>query len=206
MQPFTTVSGTAIPFPRRNVDTDLIIPAAYLKAVSRSGMGKGAFAALRYRDDGSLDMDCVFNQPAYAGAPILLTGDNFGCGSSREHAAWALDDLGVRCVIAPSFADIFNSNAFKNGLVAITLPQEQVDALMAAAEHGPITVDLENQVVTSVQQHRFSFDYDPFKKHCLLNGLDEIGLTLQQEGAIASFETKRRAEKPWLFGKAGVAA
>jgi 3-isopropylmalate/(R)-2-methylmalate dehydratase small subunit len=202
MQPFTLLTGTAIPFARDNVDTDLIIPAAYLKATTRQGMGQGAFAALRYASDGSLDPACVFNQSAYVQAPILLTGANFGCGSSREHAAWALAELGIRCVIASSFADIFASNAFKNGILTVALPQAQIDVLLMRAKEGPLSVDLETQSVTTLHQDRFAFDYDPFKKHCLLNGLDEIGLTLEHDALIARFEEEHFSQKLWLMPQA----
>jgi 3-isopropylmalate/(R)-2-methylmalate dehydratase small subunit len=203
MQPFTQLTGTAIPFPLPNIDTDVIIPARFLKAVSRKGMGSGAFSAVRFAQDGTEIADSVFNQARYQGAPILLAGDNFGCGSSREHAAWALLDLGIRCVIAPSFSDIFSGNAFKNGILTVVLPQAQVDALVAAAEQGAITVDLENQVVTSETQLRFPFSLDPFRRHCLLNGLDEIGLTLQSGSAIDAYEQQLALGRPWLLGKAG---
>jgi 3-isopropylmalate/(R)-2-methylmalate dehydratase small subunit len=199
MQPFTTLDGTAIPFLQANVDTDLIIPAAYLKATTRQGMGKGAFASLRYANNGALVPECVFNQPRYQNAPILLAGDNFGCGSSREHAAWALADLGIRAVIAPSFADIFASNAFKNGMLTIVLPQEQVEALRASAEFGSLSIDLAQQSITTQRQERFIFDYDPFKKHCLLNGLDEIGLTLEHEALITDFENSHFGKHPWIL-------
>jgi 3-isopropylmalate/(R)-2-methylmalate dehydratase small subunit len=198
MQAFTTVTGVATPFPLRNCDTDVIIPARYLKRASRKGMGEGTFYTVRFKADGSENPDAVFNQPRYRHASILLAGDNFGCGSSREHAAWGLVDLGYRCVIAPSFADIFASNAFKNGILTVVLPQEQVDMLMAFAPDMEITIDLENQVVTTPRQDRFSFDVDPFKKHCLINGLDEIGLTLQADARIAGYESRLKMERPWV--------
>lgn len=203
MQPFTTVTGIAIPFGARNVDTDVIIPAEFLKAVTRSGMGKGAFKTLRVNPDGS-SRDNVFDTPRNSGAPILIAGDNFGCGSSREHAAWALGDMGIRAVIAPSYSDIFAGNAFKNGIVTVVLPQEAIDRLLIAATDGEVTVDLENQVVTTSYQDRFSFAFDAFKKHCLTGGLDEIGITLQSEAAIGRFESRQRAEAPWLADKAGI--
>ena len=201
MKAFATVSAPAIPFGRSNIDTDVIIPADYLKAVTRKGMGKGAFKALRFNEDGSLNMESVFNQPRYTSAQILIAGANFGCGSSREHAAWALDDMGIRVVLAPSFSDIFASNAFKNGVLTVSLPQEEIDTLMEVAETQDITVDLEDQVVTTPGQHRFTFEVDPFRKHCLLNGLDEIGLTLTSVNAISAHEAALAVRQPWLFGK-----
>lgn len=192
MNPVSTISGKAYPFGLKNVDTDVIIPAAWLKTISRSGLGKGAFEALR-KDPGNL-----FDSAEYAGSPILIAGDNFGCGSSREHAAWALADMGIQAVIAPSFSDIFSGNAFKNGLLTVVLPQEAVDRLMEVAKTDPIHIDLENQVVTTPFQDRFAFDIDPFRKHCLLNGLDEIGLTLASSDAISAYETRLNTEKPWL--------
>jgi 3-isopropylmalate/(R)-2-methylmalate dehydratase small subunit len=200
MTPFTTLSGIAVPFGQKNVDTDVIIPARYLKTIHRAGLGKGAFAALR-ADPGN-----IFDTPRNAGAPILIAGDNFGCGSSREHAPWALADMGFRVVIAPSFADIFAGNAFKNGMLLVALPQAEVDRLMAIAGEHEITVDLEDQVVTTPFQDRFHFDIDPFRKHCLLNGLDEIGLTTQLEGEIGAYETRIAATRPWIAGAAHRAA
>ncbi|MFZ5610529.1 MAG: 3-isopropylmalate dehydratase small subunit [Pseudomonadota bacterium] len=199
MEKFTRLTATAIPFDRANVDTDLIIPAAYLKTTSREGLGKGAFAALRYRPDGSRDEACVFNDPTYKGAKILITGENFGCGSSREHAAWALTDIGLKAVIAPSFADIFASNAFKNGLLTITLDRDKVALLLADAAAGrAITIDLAAQTISRPNHQVIGFDYDPFKRYCLLNGLDEIGITLQSAAKIAAFEARRKARLPWL--------
>ena len=197
MPPLKQVSGRAIPFGRKNVDTDVVIPAAWLKTITREGLGKGAFEAIR-KEPGN-----VFDDPEYAGAPILIAGDNFGCGSSREHAAWALLDMGVTCVIAPSFSDIFASNAFKNGILSVVLPQEAVDRLMAVAqgingEPDPIEVDLVAQTVTTRFQDRFSFEIDPFRKHCLLGGLDEIGLTLAQDAEISAHEARARDELPFL--------
>lgn len=192
MNPVSTISGKAYPFGLKNVDTDVIIPAAWLKTISRSGLGKGAFEALR-KEPGNL-----FDSAEYADSPILIAGDNFGCGSSREHAAWALADMGIQAVIAPSFSDIFSGNAFKNGLLTVVLPQEAVDRLMEVAKTDPIHIDLENQVVTTPFQDRFAFDIDPFRKHCLLNGLDEIGLTLASSDAISVYETRLNTEKPWL--------
>lgn len=198
MTPFTTLTATAIPFGLINVDTDVIIPARFLKSISRAGMGAGAFYVLRYLADGSLNPDSVFNQPHYQGAGILIAGDNFGCGSSREHAAWALGDLGIRCVIAPSFSDIFSGNAFKNGILTVVLPQDAIDRLMAVAPESDITVDLDTQTVTTPFQDRFEFPIDAFRKHCLLSGLDEIGLTLQSDAAITAHEATLAETRPWL--------
>ncbi|MCP9222257.1 3-isopropylmalate dehydratase small subunit [Erythrobacter sp. LQ02-29] len=192
MQAVDTVEGRAIPFGAKNVDTDVIIPAHWLKTVTRDGLGEGAFETVR-AEPGN-----VFDRPEFAGAPILIAGDNFGCGSSREHAAWALLDRGIRVVIAPSFSDIFSGNAFKNGILAVELPQEQVDRLLEVAESDPVTVDLENQTVTTPFQDRFTFEIDPFRKECLLEGLDEIGLTLARDEAIGRFEDRLRADRPWL--------
>ncbi len=202
MNPVSTLEGKAIPFGLKNVDTDIIIPAKWLKTISRTGLGRGAFEALR------ADPDNLFDSPAYAGSPILIAGDNFGCGSSREHAAWALADLGIQAVIAPSFSDIFSGNAFKNGIVTVVLPQEVIDRLMAVAqdtsgEEAPITIDLEHQVVTTIFQDRFPFEMDPFRKQCLMQGLDEIGLTLASGPAIDVYEARLAAEKPWLVPQPG---
>lgn len=192
MNPVSIIEGKAYPFGLKNVDTDIIIPSHWLKTISRSGLGKGAFEALR-KEPGNL-----FDSAEYAGSPILIAGDNFGCGSSREHAAWALADMGIQAVIAPSFSDIFSGNAFKNGLLTVVLPQEAVDRLMEVAKTDSIHIDLENQVVTTPFQDRFTFEIDPFRKHCLLHGLDEIGLTLASSDAISAYETKLNTEKPWL--------
>lgn len=197
MNPVSTISGKAYPFGLKNVDTDVIIPAAWLKTISRTGLGKGAFEALRK------DPDNLFDSARYAGSPILIAGDNFGCGSSREHAAWALADMGITAVIAPSFSDIFSGNAFKNGLLTVVLPQEAVDRMLQVVQENPdlpdpIHIDLENQVVTTPFQDRYTFEIDPFRKHCLLNGLDEIGITLASSDAISAYEAKLAAEKPWL--------
>ena len=196
MQPIAQVEGRAYPLGLKNVDTDIIIPAEWLKTISRAGLGKGAFESLRAVPGN------VFDDPEYAGAPILIAGDNFGCGSSREHAAWAMADLGITAVIAPSFSDIFSGNAFKNGLLAIVLPQAAIDRLMEVAKTDPIHVDLETQTVTTPFQDRFEFEIDPFRKHCLLNGVDEIGLTLQSSDAISTYETKTAASQPWLVPNA----
>ena len=196
MRPFTMLTGTAIPFGQKNIDTDIIIPARFLKTITRDGLGKGAFSVLRE------DPANIFDQPRYRGAPILIAGDNFGCGSSREHAPWALADLGIRVVVAPSFADIFAGNAFKNGILLVQLPQEQVDRLLEVANAHDITIDLENQVVTTPFQDRFEFEIDPFRKHCLLQGLDEIGLTNQMQGDIARYEQRLANERPWIAAAA----
>jgi 3-isopropylmalate/(R)-2-methylmalate dehydratase small subunit len=192
MEPISKVEGRAYPLGLKNVDTDIIIPAEWLKTISRSGLGKGAFESLRAVEGN------VFDDPEYRGAPILIAGDNFGCGSSREHAAWAMADLGIRAVIAPSFSDIFSGNAFKNGLLTVVLPQAAIDRLMEVAKTDPIHVDLETQTVTTPFQDRFEFEIDPFRKHCLLNGVDEIGLTLKSSDAISAYESKLAADKPWL--------
>lgn len=196
MQPFTTLTGTAIPFGVENIDTDVIIPARFLKTITRTGLGKSAFFTLRS------DPDNIFDTPRNASAPILIAGDNFGCGSSREHAPWALADMGIRVVIAPSFADIFSGNAFKNGMLLVVLPQDQIDRLMAIAATDPVTIDLENQVVTTSFQDRFAFQIDPFRKHCLAGGLDEIGLTIAMDADIAAYEARQRQDRPWLAGAA----
>ena len=194
MTPFVTLTGAAIPFGAENVDTDVIIPARFLKTIARTGLGRHAFATLRE------DPHNVFD--AHAGAPILIAGDNFGCGSSREHAPWALADMGIRVVVAPSFADIFSGNAFKNGMLLVALPQDQIDRLMAVAATEPVTIDLENQVVTTPFQDRFEFAIDPFRKHCLTNGLDEIGLTVAMDADIGAYEARIAGERPWLGGAA----
>ena len=200
MEPIKQVEGRAIPFGRKNVDTDVIVPAKWLKTITRDGLGRGAFEALR------ADPDNLFDLAEFKGSPILIAGDNFGCGSSREHAAWALLDLGITCVIAPSFSDIFSGNAFKNGILTVVLPPDQVDRLLEVAKTDPIAIDLETQTVTTPFQDRFNFEIDPFRKHCLLNGLDEVGLTLARDAAISTYEQKHRAELPWLATGTGVAA
>lgn len=196
MQPIRQVEGRAYPLGLKNVDTDIIIPAKWLKTITRNGLGKGAFETLRAVTGN------VFDAAEFTEAPILIAGDNFGCGSSREHAAWAMADLGIHAVIAPSFSDIFSGNAFKNGLLAIQLPQAAIDRLMEVAKTDPIHVDLETQTVTTPFQDRFEFEIDPFRKHCLLNGVDEIGLTLQSSDAISTYETKIAASQPWLVPNA----
>ncbi|BFM15364.1 3-isopropylmalate dehydratase small subunit [Maricurvus nonylphenolicus] len=211
MKSFTQVSGVAAPMDRANVDTDLIIPKQFLKSIKRSGFGPNLFDELRYLDEGQPGQDCTnrpvneefpLNFPRYKGAQVLLARENFGCGSSREHAPWALDDYGFRAVIAPSFADIFFNNCFKNGLLPIILSEEIVDQLfteMYAEEGYELTIDLAAQTVTTPKGESFSFEVDEFRKHCLLNGLDDIGLTLQEADAIRAYEEKRRAQTPWLF-------
>ncbi|WP_188063626.1 3-isopropylmalate dehydratase small subunit [Sphingobium sp. KCTC 72723] len=193
MEKLTTVEGKAYPFGMKNVDTDIVIPSHWLKTISRTGLGKGAFEVLR-KEPGN-----VFDDPAYAGSPILIAGDNFGCGSSREHAAWALGDLGIKVVIAPSFSDIFSSNAFKNGILTVVLPQSAIDRLMEVAETDEIHVDLEQQTVTTQFQDRFAFEIDPFRKHCLLGGLDEIGLTLGDADGIGVYEKAVVHDRPWII-------
>lgn len=193
MTPIEKVEGRAIPFGLKNVDTDVIIPAKWLKTISREGLGRGAFETLR------ADPENLFDNPEFAGAPILIAGDNFGCGSSREHAAWALGDLGIRVVIAPSYSDIFSGNAVKNGILPVVLPQSAIDRLMEVAATDPIHVDLDTQTVTTPFQDRFRFDIDPFRKMCLLNGLDEISLTEKSEAAIAAHEKKMATDQPWLI-------
>lgn len=201
MQPFNKLSAIAAPLRMINVDTDIIIPKQFLKTIKRTGLGVHAFNDIRYNEDGSEKEDFVLNKPAYRNAEILITGENFGCGSSREHAPWAILDFGIRCVIAPSFADIFFNNSFKNGILPIVLPQEQIDQLMDEAEENPealIEIDLEKQTVTRGNKFSFKFDVDPFRKHCLLNGLDDIGLTLEKDMDIKTFEEKRKESKAWL--------
>ncbi|HXP29839.1 MAG TPA: 3-isopropylmalate dehydratase small subunit [Stellaceae bacterium] len=201
MDKFTVLTGIAAPLPMINVDTDKIIPARYLKTIARTGLGIALFSELRYRPDGSENPDFVLNQPAYRKATILVAGENFGCGSSREHAPWALLDFGIRCVIAPSFADIFHNNCFQNGVLPIKLPHAVVAELMADAKKGAnarLTIDLDKQTITRPDGTIVRFDIDGFRKHCLLNGLDDIGLTLQKDKAIAGFEAKRKQSQPWL--------
>jgi 3-isopropylmalate/(R)-2-methylmalate dehydratase small subunit len=206
MEKFTTLTAVAAPLPMINVDTDMIIPKQFLKTIKRTGLGKDLFNEMRYLDDGSENADFVLNKPAYRNAQILVSGENFGCGSSREHAPWAIVDFGIRCIIAPSFADIFYNNTFKNGILPIVLPPEDVEKLMDDANRGAnaiVTIDLENQTITGPDGGEISFEIDPFKKHCLLNGLDEIGLSLEKEQSITDFEVKRRVATPWLDAAAG---
>ena len=201
MDKFTTLTGIAAPMPLVNIDTDMIIPKQFLKTIKRSGLGVSLFDELRYDRDGNELPDFVLNQPAYRQTQILVAGDNFGCGSSREHAPWALLDFGIRCVISTSFADIFFNNCFKNGILPIVLPQDAVDVLMEDARRGAnarMTVDLENQTVTTSDGVAFSFEVDPFRKHCLLNGLDDIGLTMEKAPAIQTFETQMAQARPWV--------
>jgi 3-isopropylmalate/(R)-2-methylmalate dehydratase small subunit len=201
MEKFTTLTGVAAPLPLINVDTDMIIPKQFLKTIARTGLGKNLFDEMRHRGDGSENPDFVLNKPAYRNAAILVAGDNFGCGSSREHAPWALLDFGIRCVIAPSFADIFYNNCFKNGVLPIALPQAEVDKLMDDASRGAnavLTVDLESQTISGPDGGTIAFDIDPFRKRCLLEGLDDIGLTLEKADAIADFEARQAAAEPWL--------
>ncbi|MFA5580660.1 MAG: 3-isopropylmalate dehydratase small subunit [Paracoccaceae bacterium] len=201
MEKFTTITGVAAPMPLINIDTDMIIPKVFLKTIKRSGLGVSLFADMRYDDAGNESPDFVLNKPAYRNAEILVTGDNFGCGSSREHAPWALRDFGIRCVIAPGFADIFFNNCFQNAILPIVLPQEQVDILMQDAEKGGnarMTVDLEAQEITTSDGQVFPFEVDAFKKHNLLNGLDDIGLTMEKVNAIDAYESRIAAERPWV--------
>ncbi len=201
MEKFTKLTGVAAPLPLVNVDTDMIIPKQFLKTIRRSGLGKNLFDEMRYDAQGNEIPDFVLNKPAYRKAEILIAGENFGCGSSREHAPWALLDFGIRCVIAPSFADIFYNNCFKNGILPVTLPPEQVDLLMKEAEKGEnarITVDLEAQEISTSEGDVFRFEIDPFRKHCLLEGLDDIGLTMEKAKSIDAFEARAAVERPWV--------
>jgi len=200
MEKFTVLEGVAAPMRMINVDTDMIIPKQYLKTIKRTGLGKGLFSEQRYKDDGSENPDFVLNKPAYRKAKIIVAGDNFGCGSSREHAPWALADFGVRCVISTSFGDIFYNNCFKNGLLPIRVSPEDLEKLFDDAERGAnstLTVDLEKQEIRGPDGGTVKFDIDPFRKHCLLNGLDDIGLTQQKQSKIKSYEDKLQAERPW---------
>ena len=202
MKAFTTLTGVAAPLPMANVDTDKIIAARFLKTIARTGLGKNLFHAMRFNEDGSEKPDFVLNQEPYRHAEILIAFENFGCGSSREHAPWALLDFGIRCVIAPDFADIFHNNSTKNGILPIRLPREICEKLMEDAKMGGnarLTVDLERQVVVRPSGEEIPFEVDAFRKHCLLNGLDDIGQTLQHAPSIDEYEAKRRAEAPWLF-------
>ena len=201
MEKFEKFSGIAAPMPLVNIDTDMIIPKQFLKTIKRSGLGINAFAEMRYKSDGSEVEDFVLNKEAYRDSSILVAGDNFGCGSSREHAPWALSDFGIKVVVSTSFADIFFNNCFKNGMLPIILPADQVEILMNDSEKGSnarIEVDLEAQTITSSDGKVFSFEVDPFKKHCLLNGLDDIGLTMEKSSSIDAFEKKLEIEQPWL--------
>jgi 3-isopropylmalate/(R)-2-methylmalate dehydratase small subunit len=201
MDKFTTLEGVAAPLKMINVDTDMIIPKQYLKTIKRTGLGKGLFSELRYKDDGSENPDFVLNKPAYRQAKILVVDDNFGCGSSREHAPWALLDFGIRCVISTSFGDIFYNNCFKNGILPVRVTPEQLEKLFDDAERGAnatLTIDLPKQEIRGPDGGVIKFEIDAFRKHCLLNGLDDIGLTLQKKPAIDAFESKTQAARPWL--------
>ncbi|MFN3646470.1 MAG: 3-isopropylmalate dehydratase small subunit [Gemmobacter sp.] len=201
MDKFTTLTGIAAPMPLVNIDTDMIIPKQFLKTIQRSGLGKNLFDEMRYTPDGQEIPDFVLNQPQYRSAQILVAGDNFGCGSSREHAPWALLDFGIRCVISTSFADIFYNNCFKNGILPIVMPAEVVEVLMADARKGAnarMTIDLPSQTVTTSDGQTFGFEVDPFRKHCLLNGLDDIGLSLEKVAAIDSYEARAAVARPWV--------
>lgn len=200
MDKFVKLTGVAAPLPVVNIDTDMIIPKDYLKTIKRTGLGKGLFAEARYNEDGSVNETFVLNKPAYQNATILVAGDNFGCGSSREHAPWALLDFGIRCVISTSFADIFYNNCFKNGILPIVVSQDDLDKLMDDASRGSnaiLTVDLEAQEITGPDGGRIGFEIDAFRRHCLLNGLDDIGLTLEKAGSIDSFEKQNASARPW---------
>ena len=202
MQKFTTLTGIAAPLPMINVDTDMIIPKQFLKTIERTGLGRALFDEMRHTPDGKEKPDFVLNQPAYRKAKVLVAGANFGCGSSREHAPWALLDFGISCVIAPSFADIFHNNCFKNGILPITLPHETCNQLMDDARKGSnatLTIDLAKQEITRPDGGKVRFEIEPFRKHCLLNGLDDIGLTMQKSRDIDAFEAKQRTQQPWLY-------
>ena len=201
MTPFTTLTGIAAPMPLVNIDTDMIIPKQFLKTIHRSGLGKNLFDEMRYTADGAENPDFVLNRPAWRDSQIIVAGDNFGCGSSREHAPWALLDYGIRCVISTSFADIFYNNCFKNGILPIVLPEDAVQALMRDAENGAnarLTVDLESQTVTGADGTAYHFEMDPHRKHCLLNGLDDIGLTMEKSPAIEAYEARIAQSQPWV--------
>ncbi len=205
MEKFKPVSGVAAPMRGINIDTDKIIPKQYLKTIERAGLGKHLFAEVRYNEDGSEKPDFVLNQPAYRQAQILVAGDNFGCGSSREHAPWAIKDFGIRCVISTSFADIFYNNCFKNGILPIMVTPEQLEMLFDDADRGAnatLSVDLETQEIHGPDGGVVNFEMDPFRKNCLLEGLDDIGQTLQRKGRIDSFEEQQKAQQPWLYGNA----
>lgn len=201
MEKFEKLTGIAAPMPLVNIDTDMIIPKVFLKSIKRTGFGVNLFDEMRYNRDGTEIEDFVLNKPQYRNTEILIAGDNFGCGSSREHAPWAIKDFGIKCVVSTSFADIFFNNCFKNGILPIVLPQEQIDLLMADAEKGEnarMTVDLETQEITTSDGEVVKFDVDAFKKHCLLNGLDDIGLSLEKVGSIDTFEEKAAQARPWV--------
>ena len=201
MDNFTTLTGIAAPMPLVNIDTDMIIPKGFLKTIKRSGLGKNLFDEMRYDRNGNEIANFVLNKPQYRNAEIIVAGDNFGCGSSREHAPWALLDFGIRCVISTSFADIFYNNCFKNGILPIVLPQEDIDKLMDDAGRGAnavLTVDLEARTITGPDGGSIAFEVDAFKRHCLLNGLDDIGQTLEKSAAIKAFEAKAAVSRPWV--------
>ena len=200
MEKFTTLEGVAAPLKIINVDTDMIIPKQYLKTIKRTGLGKGLFSEQRYQDDGSENPDFILNKPAYRNAKVLVAGDNFGCGSSREHAPWALLDFGIRCVISTSFGDIFYNNCFKNGILPIRVAQEDLDKLFDDAERGAnatLTIDLANQEIRGPDGGKVKFEIDPYRKHCLMNGLDDIGLTMEKKSSIDAYEAKAKAERAW---------
>ena len=197
MEAVTHVEGRAYPWGAENIDTDIIIPAHWLKTTTREGLGKGAFETVRAKPGN------VFDDPRYAGSPILIAGDNFGCGSSREHAAWALGDMGIKAVIAPGFSDIFSGNAFKNGIVTVVLPQDAIDRLIEVAKTDEITIDLETMSVTTPFQDRFTFTLDPFRRECLVQGLDEIGITLAKDTAISKYESAVGKSRPWIKRESG---
>ena len=197
MEAVTHVEGRAYPWGAENIDTDIIIPAHWLKTTTREGLGKGAFESVRARPGN------VFDDPEYAGSPILIAGDNFGCGSSREHAAWALGDMGIKAVIAPGFSDIFSGNAFKNGIVTVVLPQDAIDRLIEVAKTDEISIDLETMTVTTPFQDRFTFTLDPFRRECLMQGLDEIGITLAKDTAISNYESAVGKSRPWIKRESG---
>jgi len=202
MDKFTKIRAVAAPLPITNVDTDMIIPQYHLRTIERTGLGIHAFSNIRYHDDGSEREDFILNKPAYRNAEILIAGENFGCGSSREHAPWALTDFGLRCIIAPSFADIFYGNSFKNGLLPIKLPQEIIDDLMKDADRGAnaiFTIDLENLEITRPDGEVVKFEIDGFRQHCLINGLDDVGLTIEKDEKITAFEEMQKVQQPWLY-------
>jgi 3-isopropylmalate/(R)-2-methylmalate dehydratase small subunit len=201
MEKFNSLTGVAAPLPLINTDTDMIIPKQFLKTIKRTGLGVNLFSEMRYKDDGSEKPDFILNQKAYRDTQVLVAGENFGCGSSREHAPWAINDFGIKCIIAPSFADIFYNNCFKNGILPIVLPPEEVDVLMKDAEKGSnarISIDLETHTVTSSEGVAFKFKVDSFRKHCLMNGLDDIDLTLEKQTSIQNFEQQAAVSRPWV--------
>tara|TARA_E500000331_G_scaffold357887_2_gene421447 strand:- start:10647 stop:11267 length:621 start_codon:yes stop_codon:yes gene_type:complete len=205
MEKFKTLTGVAAPMNKINVDTDMVIPKQFLKTIKRSGLGKNLFYEMRYDEDGSENPDFILNKTAYRNATILIAGDNFGCGSSREHAPWAILDFGIRCIISTSFADIFYNNCFKNGILPITVSKEHLDKLMNDAEHGSnakLSVDLQNQIVMRPDGGKITFNVDPFKRHCLMHGLDDIGLTMENKSKIENFENRKKILHPWLFSSA----